>query len=455
MATRLSKDEQALVSSLMLSLSKKRRQWKDLSDAYSGTRQVEMIGMALPEDMRGFEFPLNWARVTVDAVESRQEVKSLIRPGLEGDDPAMREAWEMNDMPAQSSLLHLESLVQGRGFVTVGVNADDPQHPAISVESSRAMVARVDPRSRRLDAAFRFYSDPDTLGGEYASLYRPNETTHLARAVGGSWEVERRDPHNLGRVPVVMHLNRNLAGEWFGQSEMADVLGPMDMATRTLMNLQMAMEIAAIPRRYAINATRDSFVGADGKQRSSWDAAMDAIWAVMSKPGQEVKLGQFDAVDPSGFVRVVTMLAEQCSSITGLPVRYFGQNTVNPAAEGAIRADEWRLVKNVERKNRALGDTWGDVLSLYERLRTGEWIPQAERISVEWQDPATPTYAQRADAIQKLSGGTPVLSRQGAWDEMGWSTARKERELRYFEQELTDPVLSKLIAAETDAAGGW
>ena len=35
----------------------------------------------------------------------------------------------------------------------------------------------------------------------------------------------------------------------------------------------------------------------------------------------------------------------------GLPTRYMGQQTVNPAAEGAIVADEIRLIKNVELMN--------------------------------------------------------------------------------------------------------
>lgn len=442
---RPSSEDLATISGLTRELNKRRVKHDELLAAYNGTRQVEMIGMAAPERMRGFEFPLNWCRVTVDSVENRQEVKTLIRPGSELEDPALREAWESNDMDLQAPLLHRENLVQGHAFAAVSTNPDDREHPLITVESSRSMIAHVDPARRRIKSALRVYAEPDReYSPQYATLYLPEKTVWVYRD-RSAWEVVDVDKHNLGRVPVVMSLNRRLPGAWTGESEMADVMGPMDMATRTLMNLQIAMEIAAIPRRWAVNVAREDFVDHEGKPKPSWEAAMDAVWASVGKNGAEPKFGQFDAADPGGFVKVITALAEQCSSITGLPVRYFGQNTANPASEGAIRADEARLIKNVERKNREMGAFWGWTLALYERFRTGEWMPASERIAIEWHDPATPTVAQRMDAVVKARQSS-ILSQAGAWDELGWSEARKAKERAYFAEEASDPEL-QLAAA--------
>lgn len=439
---RPSSDDLAIISALTRDLNRKRKRHDDLAKAYSGRRQVEIIGMALPDRLRGFEFPLNWARVTVDSIEHRQDVKSLIMPGQEVDASELREAWTANDMDLQASLLHRESLIQGHGFVGVSTNPDDKDHPLITVESSRSMIASVDPAKRTMRAAFRLYADPRVSNEQYGTLYLPERTLWLYRK-NSAWEVTEVDEHRLGRVPVVMTLNRRRPGSWHGESEMTDVIGPMDMATRTLMNLQMAMEIAAIPRRYAVNVARESFVNSDGSQRDPWSVAMDAVWAATGKSGQEPKFGQFNAADPDGFVQVIKALAEQCSSITGLPVRYFGQNTVNPASEGAIHADESRLIKNVERKNRELGAFWGWVLELYLRFATGEWLPSGDRITVEWNDPATPTIAQRTDAIVKAKQ-VEIVSQQGAWDELGWSEARKNKEREYFAQERSDPELMEI-----------
>ncbi|MGJ8488632.1 hypothetical protein ACSFB5_12135, partial [Glaesserella parasuis] len=54
-------------------------------------------------------------------------------------------------------------------------------------------------------------------------------------------------------------------------------------------------------------------------------------------------------------------------------------------------------------------------------------------------NPATPTVAQRMDAVVKAKQ-SGIVSREGAWDELGWSPARKRREEGYFRNEANlDP----------------
>jgi len=115
----------------------------------------------------------------------------------------------------------------------------------------------------------------------------------------------------------------------------------------------------------------------------------------------------------------------------------------SPGASAAYK----NLVKNDERKQHDWGDGWGWVMGLYERLRTGEW-PVANRIKTDWFDAGTPTFAQRADAVQKLAGGRALLSRRGAWTEMGWSKARMDTEQGYFDEEDADPYLNAMAAKD-------
>src|SRR5690606_28757450 len=132
----------------------------ELDRAYRGQQLVKLLGLAIPPDLRGFEFPLGWNRVNVDAIEHRQDVRTLLRPGEQKDDAALREGWDVNNMDSQASLNHRETLVQGHGFVSVSTNEDDDDHPIITVESSRHMIAKIDPRRRRMDACLRLYADP-------------------------------------------------------------------------------------------------------------------------------------------------------------------------------------------------------------------------------------------------------------------------------------------------------
>lgn len=447
----LSTDESRLVTALQMDLLKLNKDDTDLDRYYRGKQHVEMIGLAVPPELRGFEFPLAWPRVAVDAIEQRLDPKSLMLPDQSVEDGKLREGWDANNLDSESSLCHKDALIYGRSFVTVGANEEDKEHPLIMVESPRHLTCRIDTRHRRIESALRVYYDGDGRT-QLGTLYTNDATIQLEKNVYGQWKEANRVPNPVGRVPIVMFLNRRRAGLWVGESEMADVLRPTDMAARALMNLQLALETHSVPQRWALGVSKGDFVGPDGQPLPVWEAYFSGIWANQNK---DAKVGQFAASDLSNFNGVIEMLAQQVSMATGLPVRYFGQNPANPASEGAINADESRMVKNAERKQRDFGDCWGWVMALYHRFQTGDWI-DGNRIKVEWHNAGTPTDAQKADQIQKLNGGNPVLSREGSWDEMGWNEARKERERRYFESEADDPVLARLTRelSRNDDTGG-
>lgn len=430
----LSTEQSALVTKLNMQLDSLGREDERLGKYYQGAQRLEHIGLAVPPELRRFEMVVNWSRVAVDAIEQRQRVKTFMLPGEDKPSTVLREHWDANNLDSESRLLHRDALIYGRGFVCVGSNAEDKDHPLITVESPREMTAIVDPRSRRIISALRVYGgtteDPTP---KFATLYEPNQTTWLVKTSAG-WEIDKDyapDVHSLGRVPIVMFLNRRRTGAWTGESEMTDVIPLVDAAARSLTGLQLAAETIIVPKRYVLGVSKGDFVDADNKPLPAWEAYFGSLWA---NQNEKATVGQLPGADLDNFHNTVNHYGQLVSSVTGLPLRYLGQNSVNPAAEGAIRADESRLVLNVEGKNDNNGDGWAWVQGIAERFRTGKW-PMANQIKTEWHDPGTPTFAQKADALQKMHGGGPIVSREGAWDELGWSDARKERERGYFADE--------------------
>ena len=156
-----------------------------------------------------------------------------------------------------------------------------------------------------------------------------------------------------------------------------------------------------------------------------------------------MKAGQFPSADLSNFHDTVELYGKLAASLTGFPARYFGLNTTNPPAEGAIRAEESQLVKTTERKNSEAGATLGAALAFAGKIATGKSVHPG-LVNLRWHDPATPTFSQRADALQKLAGGIPIISREGAWDELGWDDARKKQEQHYFDEQVRIPGLEAL-----------
>jgi hypothetical protein len=423
---------------------------------YLGMQRIEQLGLAIPPSLRRFLVIVNWPRVVADTIERRQNVRSLILPDQEMTDPLLREIWDANNMDADLTLFNQDRLIYGRAYMSVGSNEDDPSLPLMHVESPREVTSLIDIRKRRMDAACRFYGvDDNGRTPTNVTLYLPNETIWVELGGDGRWVEVDRDKHNLGRVPMVLHLNRRRSGSWVGESELSDVIPLTDAAARALTNLQFAQESHGIPRMFMTGVSQGDFVDAAGKPVPKFEAYFNAIHLVTNAQG---KVGQLDAADLKNFETAVNLYGKQAATITGFPSRYFGQTTTNPPAEGAIRADEAQLVESVERQNAAVGTTLGWAAALAYKFSTGNWVP-GNRIRVDWQDPATPTYAQRADAIMKLrSGNNPVISREGVWDELGWSEARKAKERAYLEAEATsDPVLTAArelsVGANAPASG--
>lgn len=420
-----------------------------LSRYFDGQQRLEHIGLAVPPELRHFETVVNVPRMAVVEPERRQSLRAFYRTGdSTTEDVALREAWEYNNLASESSLMQTDTKIYGRSFVMVGTNPDDRHHPLVTVESPLQMGYEVDAQRRRFRHMFRMYSDPATLQ-THGTLYLPNSTTPYV--FDGGWKVAgKRDEHKLGRIPGVMFLNRRRAGSWSGASEMADVIGLTDGIARMVTNMQVGAEGHALPSWFISGVKQEDFVDRDGNPIPVWESYITKIKALTSS---DARVQQFQAGDLKNFTEAVNNMFAWCAAVLGLPTRYAGQQTVNPATEGAINADESRLIRNVERMNANDADGWSWVMGIEERFRTGEWgTPNS--IRAIYHNPATPTFAQIADGAMKLRS-EGVLSREGVWDMLDWDEPRKKQERDRLEAErVADPMAALLGRPLTDAATG-
>lgn len=438
----LSDDEKAAVGRLTRKMAKRRKESERLSAYYEGSQRLEHLGLAVPPELRRFETVLNVPRMAVDEVERRLDVRALHLPGEQRPSEALMDLWDANDLAEMVPLAIKDSLIYGAGYMSVGGNPEDPSVPLIRVEHAPDVAVETDLRSRQITWALREYRD-EYGARKAATLYTPHEIIWLGYQ-GGTWNEEERATHTLGRIPLVQMTNRPRTGETHadGTSEMADVIGLTDSIARTITNMQVAAEANAIPQKYVVGAQPKDFVDRNGAPIPVWQSYFTSVWAVANK---DAKAGTFTAASLDNFHSTVNHLFKWSAAILGLPLRYAAQDTSQPATEGAIVADEARLIKNCERKQAVLGNALGTLMGMAYNLSAGKWT-DATRVSVRWHDPATPTFAQRADATQKLAAGVPILSREGAWDELGWTPERMETERQRFAAQDSLPDTLGLLA---------
>lgn len=417
---------------------------------YQGQQRVEQLGMAIPPSMRRFLVIAGWPRVVVDTGVDRQNVRALILPGEETADPQLRAISDASNLDSHLKMFNRDRRIYGRAFMSVGANEDNASLPLVRVESPREMAALVDVRREVVTAAARFYgTDENGQSPTHVTLYMPNQTVWVQRQPDGRWREADRDVHNLGAVPVVVHLNRRMSGSWVGESQLTDIIPWADAAARTFTNLQFVIEAHGSPRKYMTGVEQKDFVDSEGKPLPQWEAYFDAIH-MLTNPN--AKIGQLPAADVANFEAAVNLYGKQAAIQTGFPARYFGVHTTNPPAEGAMHADESQMVTRIESENVEVGTTLGWIGALALRFATGEWV-EGNRVRVDWFDPATPTVSQREDALAKRRAAG-VLSREGYWDELGWSEARKAKERAYFAAEDSDPFLREVLSGASRTAAG-
>ena len=426
-ASVLSDDEKATINRLSGKIRRDRPQLERLEKYFDAEQRLKHIGLAIPPEARIFETIINIPRMAVREPVLRQRLKAFYRDDKSAKpDGTLRASWEANNLPSESSLCHQDTRLFGRSFVAVGAHPDRGELPLITVESPLEIAADVDRRRRRMSGAFRQYCD-DVESVTRGTLYQPDSTVHVVRGQRG-WQIDDtdgfgRDTHNLGAVPLVMFLNDRRAGKFEGRSEMADVITKTDGIARMITNLLVGAETHALPARWIAGATEEDFTDEKGEPIPQWEAYFSAIRAIED---HDAKFGEWTAGDLKNFTDTVDSMLSWCAVELGLPTRYVGQTSVNPAAEGAIRADESRLITRTADKNRHDGDSWAWVMGLEERIRTGDWGPRNSIRSL-WHDPGTATLAEAADAAIKLRSAS-ALSVDGVWDMLEWDESRKDLE---------------------------
>lgn len=393
---------------------------------FEGSKRLDALGVTLPPEVRVLEIVVNWPRLVVESVEERLDVEGFRLAGADSTDQRLWEWWQRCDLDNKSSLTHLEALIQRVAFSIVGPG--DTDTPAITVHSGRGMAIHSDPVTGEPVEALRQYRDAD--GVDSAAHYLTDRTIYYKRG-GSGWKVDTTTVHGLGMVPVTPFVNRGRIDNPFGRTEMADVMSLTDACARTLTNLQISQEMVAIPQKWVMGATANDFVDRNGNVVPKWQAYIGHVLAI-SNP--DAKAGQFPGADLRGFAEAVNLYSKLVSSLSGLPPHFLGFSSDNPSSAEAIRANEARLVKRAERKQRAFGASWERTMRIALRLYGSGG---GERLETVWRDPSTPTLAAKTDAAVKLyeSG---LLPADMALELIGFSAEQRRRaaELR------VDPVLS-------------
>jgi Phage portal protein, SPP1 Gp6-like len=437
----LASSEQAILARLRGQLKRKQKVLRMKERYYESRQFTRYMDISVPPMFRAVGVAMGWAGTVIDTYEERIAFNGWYGKNLLGLD----EIYEDNSLGVEDSRSNIDALAFGQGFLAVSTGDPDNDEPPILVTAESALRSTMlwNYRTRRPDAAYsQTYDDYNRIVLE--TLYLPDSTVTLERDPDSTGMVVTDiDDHNIGRVPVVRKTNRDRASNPHGRS---DITPPIryatDAAIRTALGMEIHREFYTTPATFALNVRPEMFgindqnialLSPEQKARLGWSIMMGNINLVppplnAEDPPPDVK--QLPSSSPQPYLDQIAGYANLVSGASGLPKSYLGFATdMSPNAD-AIRAEEYPMVRRVERRIDNFAQTMKQLAWLCVLWRDGS-PPDADAmraIRCKYADPSVPQRSATADELQKLVAAE-VLAPNGqvVYDRLNLTDAEVEQ----------------------------
>lgn len=451
---------------------------------FDGEQPLRFVSQQLEEQLgyRLSPIVLNLALFAVDVYDNRLDiedfrVQSTQRTVIGADgtftrevvgnnsaDADVRDAWQENDGPFISQQAHRESLALGRAYAMVGGGEDPDDAPVITIESPFDAIHEDDPRTHQVRHGLKRWTDLDKT--KWMTYLRSDGSSITWRQSGRDWVEETSDATDANEqklcalVPLINDprvLGRYRNGkvdQRFGRSVFHPIISPLDALNKIASDMMVSAEFHALPRRWATGLDESDFVDENGKPIDTFSLVAGRMWATEKEKAQ---FGQFPEAALTNFHETIKLLMQIVAMQLGLPAHYLLFQGDNPPSADAIRSSESELVKRAERKQTTLSTRWEQVqrLVLMELGRGADARPRM--IETSWRDAATPTIAQKADAIVKLvqakdNSGRSILPIEQAREDLGYTAVDQSRMADWDATAVQDAQLNAAMRGLEDAA---
>ena len=383
----------------------------------------------------------NFCPRVIDSVVDRLRITGF---GVEQGDPDAGAAawalWTANAMRRRAREVHTEVLTSGDAYLQVWPDADG--------------VPRFYPNDARLMAVFYDADRPGTIAWAAKSWAAPDGRVRLtlyyrdrlekyvtARPVSAGATLRERlfvpyevpgEPwplaHPYDHCTVFHFANRAKVGA-FGQSELAPILPVQDELNKAVMDMMVAMEVAALPQRYITGY--EPVIDETTGRPQSFSLEPGSIWALAN---EMAKVGEFSAANLEQFLAVQNTSKADIARLSATPMHHLMLQTGDFPSGEAMKTAEAPFVAKVEAAQDSLGPTWGEVLAFALRIQPA---PVVATLTPDWADP------------EPRSEATFITNLATKREKLAVPTEQVWREAGYTEQEIAD--FQALETARTQA----
>lgn len=288
---------------------------------YEQTRKPSE-GLSVPQDCADLAAPSTWPTVAVDCLA--EEVRLS---GIRGGDPNLHALVEEADLVPWVNRAVRDMLIDGVSFLS------------LDVAGRRARAFRADRVAARIDGMGNVIEASVKVSDDEAVYHEPDRITVYRRGDSGWHAVEEYDAAEGHFTALVNPLGGDFPA---ASSAIAPIMTLCDRAERVAAELQVAVELLALPVRMLAGD------GASATVINGMPSVRDLAGEVLAGPaGAQLSELKGSTVEP--MLSTLRYLALQVSALTGIPPHMLGVSSdANPTSADALRVAQDRLCQRAQ-----------------------------------------------------------------------------------------------------------
>ena len=382
------------------------------------------LGLALPENIRGFEIGCNWGAKTVDVLAARSMFDGFVSSNGETNAELDRIVRD-NNLISEYKKECKDELKYGCTFITL--SKDEKIKCRIRAHSAQTGAARWHGGKGRIDCGMAILDTvPDeSKNGEWKpkriALYTDNATIVIEEK-DYRW-IATRIAHKLGRPLMEPLIWNATTAKPLGQSRIKNPIRRLIQSyVRTVANATIGLEFATAPQKYILGVTQQQY---DALVNNKFKQYVGSILTATTNPqtGEKPTFGQLTQGNIGPHVEMLRILSTQFSAATGLTVTDTGViNDANPTSSDAILAQSQTLVSLAEELNTGNGNSLRTIaqmaLAIANDKSMEELTEDQKDIVAHFKNPAMPSVAATSDAAIKIASARENFAQTDVFLEM-------------------------------------
>ena len=378
---------------------------------YLGHVRIKDLGISMPKSLAAKVDPrVDWPRKAVHALADRSILNGFCADDDDAEE-ALRDIYAGNQMDSLYRKALVCELKHCCSFWTVTDDGDG--RPIVSVYPATASSAIWDDAGKSIRAGLVVVESKE-CGQKYrrpsvVELYLPDAVATIRKGPGG-WEAEYAE-HSRGRTLMEPMAHAATLERPFGTSRITrSVMSITDDAIRQRARMEIAAESATLPQMWLLGTYKRTI---DDSNR--YDAAMGAINEITKdEDGDTPTLWQSAQLQMAPLTEYLRSLACQMSSVTNVPVSFFGVSNDNPSSSDAIAASLEPLVIDAKNLNRDNARALRNVAYMALAIENGTDFAAQEgaglNVNPRFMSPAYPSVVSLSDAVLKQVQAIPKLA---------------------------------------------